>query len=125
LKQKGSTLLNSYALDVVDENLDMENLDPNNVDTIELSMGMAHEQSLKVQMFVLVSLAVPPPNLKDPIDKPISSDAMNNFKKLIINELVGVVNVIPSNQSCKKSSPRKHINRAAIGKEIFYGQTLY
>jgi hypothetical protein len=68
-----------------------------------------------------MSLAIPPPNLKDPIDKPISSDAMNNFKKLIINELVGVVNVIPSNQSCKKSSLEKYIDRVPICKEIFYG----
>jgi hypothetical protein len=67
-KQKGSTSLNPYALDVVDEDLDMENLDLNNADTIELSMGMVHEQFLIVQNFVHVSLSVPPPNLKDPID---------------------------------------------------------
>ncbi len=46
----------------------MENLDLNNANTIELSMGMAHEQFLIVQNFVHVSLVVPPPNLKDPID---------------------------------------------------------
>jgi hypothetical protein len=68
-------------------------------------------------------LAVPPPNIKDPINKLVSSDATNNFEKLIIKEVASAVNVVPSNQPCKKSSPKKYINRAPIGKEIFYGQT--
>jgi hypothetical protein len=68
-----------------------------------------------------MSLAIPPPNLKDPIDKPISSDAMNNFEEPIIKEVANVVDVVPSNQPCKKSSLEKYIDRVPICKEIFYG----
>jgi hypothetical protein len=70
-----------------------------------------------------VSLAVPPPNIKDPINKLVLGDAINNFEELIIKEVANVVNVIPSNQPSKKFSPEKHNNKAPIGKEIFYGQT--
>jgi hypothetical protein len=49
---------------------------------------MAHEQSQIVQNFVPLSLAIPPPNIKDPIDKLISSDVMNNFEKPITKFLV-------------------------------------
>jgi hypothetical protein len=48
---------------------------------------------------------------------------MNNFEELIINEVTSTANVVPSNQPCKKSSPKKYIDKAPIGKEIFYGQT--
>jgi hypothetical protein len=68
-------------------------------------------------------LAIPPPNIKDPIDKLISSDVMNNFEKPIIKEVLSVANVVPSNQPCRKFGLRKSINRAPIGKEFFYGQT--
>ncbi len=59
-KEKGPTLLNLDALNVVDEDLDTKNLDLNNANSIGLSMGMVHGQSLIVQNFVLVLLAVPP-----------------------------------------------------------------
>lgn len=84
---------------------------------------MAHEQSQIVQNFVPLSLAIPSPNIKDPIDKLVSGDTINNFEKPIIKEIPSVTDVVPSNQPCRKSSPIKSIDRAPIGKEFFYGQT--